>query len=242
MQEICMAARLERMKRLQPSIEGGTGRRQRIKRGRFDKEDIPVRRRGRRQGADGGGNTKIDVALKNASFGTLENAKGGFLRSGQNKQKCFWVCSKVGKALGGCEFKNCKFMTRTRTQRSRMGEGSRIGAVSTSSMPDNQGVVLDELEEAWLTTARRLSYKQRQDQLKRLRKQPGTFVSAKTMIDASVKWAMRAGKPKMQNSIQTVLPMARKQILSIASIASFFFLSQKHKRKPEPPLMDSQKK
>jgi len=61
---------------------------------------------------------------------------------------------------------------------------------------------LQELEKVWLTKVGKPSYKQHQDQLKRLRRrnQPGTAVSARTTMEKSVKRAERAGEPRLQNS------------------------------------------
>ena len=111
MQEICMVAHLEWMQQMQASIEGGTGRRQRVKRdgSRFGEEEMPVERKKRKTRADGGGNTKIDAAVKKEGFATLE-AKDGFVKETRNKDTCFWAYSKVGRVLGGCEFKNCRFV------------------------------------------------------------------------------------------------------------------------------------
>ena len=112
MQEICMVARLEWMQQMQASIEGTAGRRQRVKRNgsRFGEEEMPVEQEKRKTRSGGGGNTKRDAALEKEGFDTLEEAKDDFLKEKRNKDKCFWACSKAGKALGGCVFENCRFV------------------------------------------------------------------------------------------------------------------------------------
>ena len=48
--------------------------------------------------------------LKEHGFKTLDEAKKEFREKAGNKRKCFWACSEVGQALGGCTFEECRFL------------------------------------------------------------------------------------------------------------------------------------
>ena len=107
-----MLARLEWMQQMQASMEGRGGRGQKVKRNgsRLSEDEMPVERKKRKTRSDGRGNTKIDAALKKEGFDTLDDAKDDFLKDMQNRDKCFWACSKARKALGGCKFPDCRFI------------------------------------------------------------------------------------------------------------------------------------
>ena len=84
-----------------------------------------------------------------------------------------------------------------------MDQELEVSAQQACQMAQEVGLEdLKELEKGWLTKVGRPSNREVQQQLKRLRRrnQPGTAVSAKATMDRSVKRAMRAGEPRLQNS------------------------------------------
>jgi hypothetical protein len=48
-------------------------------------------------------------ALIRFQFSTVEEAKKEYLSKTGNAKKCFWACSPLGRAVGGCQFDRCKF-------------------------------------------------------------------------------------------------------------------------------------
>ena len=113
-QEVIFDCRLdwieERVKKSESGGGGGSGGGGRNKGGRGRAG------RGRLEGDDnadadaGGAVSDVEKkALEKHGFPSIPAAKRSFLKENGNKSKCWWACSKVGVALGGCHFKDCKF-------------------------------------------------------------------------------------------------------------------------------------
>ena len=108
--ELVMEAKFQYMRQLSADSPGGAcGKKQTGKGGGSpkNKQQKQQKQTGNGQSAEDRTMTRL---LKEHGFRTLDDAKKEFRDKTGNRKKCFWACSELGKALGGCTFEECRFL------------------------------------------------------------------------------------------------------------------------------------
>ena len=107
--EIIQGARTDYMQQLAalvaPSLAGAKGS------NRLTQAELGNLRSPKKQKQGDGEESRpgMKQALKRFNFSSVEEAKKDYLSKTANARKCFWACSPLGKAVGGCQFDRCKF-------------------------------------------------------------------------------------------------------------------------------------
>jgi hypothetical protein len=118
--EIILECRLEWVDR-RCSAGQGQGKDRKGGRGRIGDRDAPPK------GGGNSGQSEVEkAALEKHNFGSVDEAKRDFLKTEENRSKCWWACSPVGKMLGGCPFPDCKYAS-THPKKGGRGKGGGKG-------------------------------------------------------------------------------------------------------------------
>ena len=108
--ELVMEAKFQYMRQFSADSSGGGGGKKQTGAG----SSAPKKKQQKQKKQKGNGKSAEDRTmtrkLKEHGFNTLDEAKKEFREKTGNKKKCFWACSEVGKALGGCTFEECIFL------------------------------------------------------------------------------------------------------------------------------------
>ena len=105
--ELMMQAKFEYMRQLSAGSPVGASGKKQIGTGGGSQKKKQQKQTGKGRSAEDRTTTKL---LKEHGYKTLDDAKKEFREKNGNKKKCFWACSELGKALGGCTFEECRFL------------------------------------------------------------------------------------------------------------------------------------